>query len=315
MTEGRPLTISGDLGSGKTTVANEVAHRLGIRRVSMGDVHRKMAEERGMTALQLNLHSERDQEIDKHVDRVQAEMADSGEQLIMDSRLGWHFFKEAFKIHLIVDPDVAAQRVLGRPSTQVESYGSIEDAKRDLHDRSESERQRFITKYNVDKTRLRNYSLICDTTDITPQEAAAQIVEIFESSDRDIEKASAPHLLLNPSRIYPTEKIQSLRGMWEEEGNLFVERVRDGEEFDPISVGYSNGYFFVIDGHRRLSAAIRAGQRIVKAYLCAEFEEQVIGGLSATEYFESSVHLSMVYDWEAAHNVTLPLPAHIPQPI
>ena len=36
------------------------AERLGVRRVSIGDLYRQMAAEHGMTALQFNLHAELD---------------------------------------------------------------------------------------------------------------------------------------------------------------------------------------------------------------------------------------------------------------
>src|SRR3954452_13475616 len=106
MVRPRSITINGDLGSGKSTVAIELARRLGRRRISMGDIYRQIAQQWGMTALQLNRHSERDLNVDAHVDSIQQEMAASDEPMIVDSRLGWHFFTDAFKVHLITDPTV-----------------------------------------------------------------------------------------------------------------------------------------------------------------------------------------------------------------
>ena len=82
----------------------------------------------------------------------------------MDSRLAWHFFTDALKVHMITEPAEAARRVLARPSGPAESYTSLEEAKAKLRERSESERSRFIIRYGVDKARLRNYDLVCDTT-------------------------------------------------------------------------------------------------------------------------------------------------------
>ena len=81
-----------------------------------------MAKQRGMTALQLNLHAELDDKIDFYVDRLQSDIAASGEQLIVDSRLAWFFFRDALKVHLITEPTVAAHRVVGRPTNAVETY-------------------------------------------------------------------------------------------------------------------------------------------------------------------------------------------------
>src|SRR5262249_44619167 len=115
----RSVVINGDLGSGKSTVSTLLARQLGIRRISVGDLYREMAQQRGMTALELNLHAELDDKIDHYVDRLQSDIATSGEILVVDSRLAWFFFRDALKVHLITDPAVAAHRVLGRPANTV----------------------------------------------------------------------------------------------------------------------------------------------------------------------------------------------------
>src|SRR5262249_41488182 len=147
MASRRSVVLNGDLGSGKTTVSTLLAERLGIRRVSVGDMYRAMAARQGLTALQLNLHAQLDDKVDYIVDQMQRDMAASGEQLIVDSRLAWHFFTDAVKVHLLTEPGVAATRALGRPANTVESYSSVAQASVALARRSASERQRFITRY------------------------------------------------------------------------------------------------------------------------------------------------------------------------
>jgi predicted cytidylate kinase len=177
----RTVVINGDLGSGKTTVSVMLAERLGLRRVSIGDLYRRMAAEHGMTALQFNLHAELDDKVDHYIDQLQHDIAASAERLVVDSRLAWYFFTDAFKVHLIVDPVEAARRVLARPGDAVENYGSAEEAGRQLAERSESERQRFLARYGVDKTDLRNYDLVCDTTRTNPEQVVTRIVEMLET--------------------------------------------------------------------------------------------------------------------------------------
>lgn len=118
MNRPRTVVFNGDLGSGKTTVSVLVAERLGLRRVSIGDLYRQMAAEHGMTALEFNLHAELDDKDDHYIDQLQHDIAASGEHLIVDSRLAWFFFTDALKVHLVTDPVVAARRVLGRPATR-----------------------------------------------------------------------------------------------------------------------------------------------------------------------------------------------------
>lgn len=310
MTVRQSIVFNGDLGSGKSTVSIEIAKRLGMRRVSVGDLYRKMAQERQMTALQLNLHAELDQAVDGYVDQLQRDIAASGEALVMDSRLAWHFFTDAVKVHMITEPGEAARRVLQRPSGPAESYTSLEEAKARLRERSDSERNRFLVRYGVDKARLRNYDLVCDTTRATPDQVIEHVIDVYEGRlAADVLRDTPPLLLLDPARVYPTEDIGHLRGLWD--GDL-VDAVRSGgdQSLEPLHIGYSGEYFFVVDGHRRLSAALQAGRTLVPGRLVAEVDEPVVGGMTAVEYFTRQVQPSVVHDWQAAHGIELPLPEH-----
>lgn len=308
MTVRQSIVFNGDLGSGKSTVSIEIAKRLGLRRVSVGDLYRQMAQERQMTALQLNLHAELDQAVDGYVDQLQRDIAASGESLVMDSRLAWHFFTHALKVHMITEPTEAARRVLARPSGPAESYTSLEEAKAKLRERSESERGRFIVRYGVDKARLRNYDLICDTTRANPEQVMAHIIDVYEGRlGADVLRDAPPLLLLDPARVYPTEDIANLRGLWDSEFLGEVAAAGD-EALEPLRIGYTGEYFFVVDGHRRLSAAIQSGFPLVPARLVAEVEEPVVGAMSAVDYFVAQARPSIIHDWEAAHGIELPLP-------
>ncbi|WP_117209076.1 AAA family ATPase [Allorhizocola rhizosphaerae] len=243
MANGRSVVINGDLGSGKSTVSRLLARQLGIRRISVGDLYREMAARRGLTALQLNLHAELDDKIDHYVDRLQGDIAQSGERLVVDSRLAWHFFRDAVKVHLITDPVVAARRALGRPASTVESYGSVDEALRGLASRSESERVRFIERYGADKTRLENYDVVCDSTRAGADEIAARILEVLDAP-------AGPHLFIDPQRV-------DLSRAWESKGT------------DRVRLGYERPRFFAVEGHDAIAAAARDGQTLISATLAA----------------------------------------------
>ena len=305
MSNHRSVVINGDLGSGKSTVSVELAGRLALRRISVGDMYRQMAEERGMTALQLNLHAELDDAIDSAVDELQSNIAKSGEQLIVDSRLAWFFFHDAFKVHLITEPNEAARRVLARPHSEVERYATVEEAKDRLHGRSESERVRFLTRYGADKLRLRNYDLVCDSTRARPDEIVGMIVDAFEGRlGGDILRERPPLLLLDPMRVYPTRPADPA-------DRSFVEEVSDAgaRALEPLTIGHCGPDYYVIDGHRRLSAAVQNEFRLVPASLLAEGEEPVTGRLSANDYFRVHVTDEVVEAWQRAHKIELPVPA------
>jgi CMP/dCMP kinase len=313
----RSIVVSGDLGSGKSTVTTELARRLNLRRVSVGDLYRQMAQSRGMSALQLNLHAELDDAVDGYVDQLQQEIAKSDEQLVVDGRLAWFFFTDAFKVHLITDPVVAANRVLARPSDEVEAYSSLAEAIERLENRSESERIRFLTRYGADKNRLRNYDLVCDTTSARSDEVVDRIIDAYRGwIGAAILREAPPLLLLAPARIYPSRDIRES----DDRPEPPAEPAGDGLAGDglagqePLTVGYASSFFYVVDGHRRLSAAIKRGSRLIAARLLAEGEEQVTDGLTAVQYFESKVSPSVVRDWETVHGIRLPLSPRSPEP-
>jgi cytidylate kinase len=284
MTGPRSVVFNGDLGSGKTTVSVLVARKLGIRRISIGDLYREMAAQRGLTALQLNLRSELDDKIDHHVDQLQHDIAASGERLVVDSRLAWHFFADALKVHLITDRTVAARRVLGRPGDAVETYAGLDEARSHLAIRSESERMRFLSRYGVDKTRLRNYDLVCDTTSATPDQVAAKIVEML---DHPAAAGSTPACHLDPRRVYPTE-----------------DPADDDRATPPIVVGYRVPHFFAVSGHRALSAAVHAGRKLVPMSFAGEADER-IDGRPCAEHF-ARVTSRAIRSWESEHRIELP---------
>ena len=305
----RSIVINGDLGSGKSTIARLIAERTGLAFVSIGDLYRQIAHSRGMSALELNLHAERDAEIDRYVDDLQRKMADSDEQMVVDSRLAWVFFRQAFKVHLITDPSVAAARVLSRPADKVESYGSLAEATRSLQVRSESERQRFVRKYGVDKSRLRNYDMICDTTRTTATTAADCIIESYTAHPGSRPADATPVLLIDPARIYPTKPIERLAAGWRNEPEFVSEVGRRGfRTMEPITLGFTGSAFFVTEGHRRLSAALQNGFELIAAVLAAERAEPVADGTPAASYLDSAVTSAVLDGWNEAHGLHLSLP-------
>jgi predicted cytidylate kinase len=284
----RSVVLNGDLGSGKSTVSSMLAERLGVRRVSVGDLYRSLAAQLGMTAVEINLHAQLDDKIDHWVDQLQRDIAASGEQLVVDSRLAWHFFADALKVHFIAEPTVAACRVLGRPANTVESYADVPEARQRLAMRSDSERQRFLTRYNVDKARLRNYDLICDSTRATPEQIVDRIISCLEGAYGSMER---PLCFLDPSRVYPTAEAQPTSHGY--------------DETQRIEVGYTAPDFFAVGDHRNLGAALEAGRTLVSARLVAEADE-TIGELVCEDFFHQESTPGRIDAWNKAYGVSLP---------
>ena len=256
------LTISGDLASGKSTVAKKVAARLGIRRLTIGDVYRRLADQRGLTAVEMAHYVESHPEIDEELDRLQADLASGEEPVVVDSRLGWLFVAGAFKVHLVVDPTVAAARALARPATATEAYADLDAAAAGLSERAESERRRFLELYGVDKDRLRHYDLVCDTTRADP----AVIVDLVVDAYHAWQPGQEVQLFIAPQRV-----------------SIGPDLV-DADPRGKVAVAYARPRFGALSGRETLRQALRDDSDGVPAVLVAEEDEEVRPGLSAREY-------------------------------
>ena len=180
------ITITGQLGSGKSTVCKLISQRYGYEIFSTGTIQREIARERGLTTLELNKLMEIDHSLDDMIDATTTKLSieRKDEKLIFDSRMAWHFAKDTFKIFLTVDPMVAAQRVMADQRGQEETYSSVEEACAGLIERSQVEQKRFVELYGVDYYDVNNYNLVVDSSNLTPN----QIVDIIWESFKDYRK-------------------------------------------------------------------------------------------------------------------------------
>jgi cytidylate kinase len=180
------ITITGKLGSGKSTVAKKLVEQYGFEIFSTGAILRAAAAERGMDVLELNkelsakLDSDRsmDDLIDNTTIRVAAERKD--DKLIFDSRMAWHFVPDSFKVFVTVAPCVAAERVMKDPRPG-EPAEDVNELCAELVERSKVEQARFQALYGVDYYDYNNYNLVVDSSNRTPDEIVAIIWEGFNA--------------------------------------------------------------------------------------------------------------------------------------
>ena len=191
------ISLAGDLGSGKSTVANILLDAIGAEYYSTGGMVRAIAERMNMTIGELNVYMETHPEIDKEIDDGLVALGDDPRSMIFDSRLAWHFTSGTFKVYLSTDIEVAATRIMSAKRS-VEKSSTLEEAILCTKQRRASEKKRYSEKYGVDITDLSNYSLVVDTTYATPDEVAGVILSCFEAWKRD---KTAKFCYLSPERL------------------------------------------------------------------------------------------------------------------
>lgn len=170
------ISITGDLGSGKSTVCRYLKENHGLNVYSIGQIQRSLAQKYNMDVLAFNKYMESHPEIDEEIDTELTEIGKRDENMVLDSRMAWHFVPDSFKVYLSVEPDEAARRVMNDQRGKVETYCCQDDARNCLIERKKSENLRYISKYGVDCSNPDNYDLIIDATSITPDQVAEQIM-------------------------------------------------------------------------------------------------------------------------------------------
>lgn len=169
------LTISGDIGSGKSTVAQLLASRLKYSYISGGDIFRKQAKSRGMSVNEFGALAEADENIDGELDKVLLQTLKKANDMIVDSRLsGWLCFMngiDALKVFVTAPFEVRTKRVMYREN-QTETK-----IREDIKIREESERKRYMSYYNIDYARMDIYDLVIDSEVKSAQEIADEIYD------------------------------------------------------------------------------------------------------------------------------------------
>ena len=177
------ITITGDLGSGKSTVSKILQEKLNYEYIYTGKIQRQIANRYNMTTLELNKYAETHPEIDEEIDSALRSLNNSS-GLIVDSRLAWFFIPQSFKVYLKTDLMVSINRIAGDNQRINESYASIEEAADQITARKESENKRYKELYGANCSDLSNFDLIIDTSFITSEQVANLIMEEFFSSAR-----------------------------------------------------------------------------------------------------------------------------------
>lgn len=178
------ITLSGKPGSGKSSTADRVAEMLGYSRYSTGDIVREMIKKKKMTLSEFNITAEKDPSYDYELDEALREMR-TQQEVVIDSRLGFYWIPESFKVYLDLDPEVAIARIYkdsninalrGATENNTDGMDAVIDQ---VNDRLNNERRRFKKLYNVNPYASANFDLIIDTSRHSPQTVALTVFDMY----------------------------------------------------------------------------------------------------------------------------------------
>lgn len=179
------ITISGKPGSGKSSTADRVAELLGYTRHSSGDVVRKYVAQHNITLRAYNDQAHENHELDARVDENLRDLRDK-KDIVIDSRLGFYWIPESFKVYLDLDLDTATARIYKDMTLHRE--GEVENAEasslgavaQQVRRRMTVEQHRFRSLYGVDPFNTENFDLIINTSRNDPQSVAITVFDYYK---------------------------------------------------------------------------------------------------------------------------------------
>ncbi|MBI2022396.1 cytidylate kinase family protein [Candidatus Daviesbacteria bacterium] len=171
----RSIAISGDIGTGKTTLAKKLAEKLGWNHVNAGDYFRKWHEENNVP---LNETEKIPEEKDKELDYEFQNQMRTEENTVFESRLaGWlaKDMADVLKVLCVADFKTAAKRASERDQV------SLEEGTENARIRSRALKEKFKKLYKVDDYLDPKYfDLVVDTVKNDPEQALNLALKALE---------------------------------------------------------------------------------------------------------------------------------------
>ncbi len=172
------ITIGGNVGAGKSTLAAMLSHELNYEQLYVGGIFREMAAEKNLTIEQFYIRLKDDPAIEQSVDERQATLMREKDNLIVQGRIAWYFAKSSpfkiFNVFLAIDSATGARRSGERKENAGRSTDEMIIA---TTDREKMDRERYSMLYGIENhLDPAHYDFIIETGALTPQETFDKVM-------------------------------------------------------------------------------------------------------------------------------------------
>jgi len=179
------ISLSGNMGSGKSTIAQMLADKLNWPRYYMGGLRREAAQKRGLTLAEYNKLGETDINTDQEVDEYQRELGKKEDNFVIEGRTSWYLIPHSLKIYLDVDSEEGAKRIFGslqhkNNRNEGNNLKTWQDVLASNKERMASDIKRYRQYYNIDVYDKKNYDFCLDTTNLTPKEVFSAVFKVVQ---------------------------------------------------------------------------------------------------------------------------------------
>ena len=252
------ITITGDIGSGKSTVASIIADKLNMTIVETGELYRKYSNEKGTDVLGQNKSDDWsiDRKIDTEIQRLGKEM----DNTIFVSRLAWHFVPDAINVYLTVNPVLAAKRVLANKSRISEKHSDYKETIKYNAERKTLELNRYKKMYNLDDpSGYTNADIIVAIGKNNVDDVSNCIIRAIQNNEFGT--------FIDPKTCLPTQVIRDFNP------NRLTEYIQDFSKIiddvyasNSLVISYDGLNYYINDGHHRVIALVKNNIKFVRVY-------------------------------------------------
>lgn len=176
------ITITGKPCSGKGTVSKLFCKKYNFEYLCTGDIFRELAKSYGYDDVLEFQKDEVCKNADEIVDNKTTELGKTSidKNIVVDSRLAWHFIPASYKVFIDVDWQTAGERLLNAKRNN-EQAADLNSAITKLQDRWQEENDRYFELYQTNNLNSNNYNLIISSSNKTPEEIADIIYENYKN--------------------------------------------------------------------------------------------------------------------------------------
>ncbi len=259
------ISLTGDLGSGKSTVCKILSEKYNARIYSTGPIVRQIAKEKGISVVDINKFMESDHSIDYEMDNRLKLLSEEPGNMIIDSRMAWFFTKGTFKVYLSTSLEESARRIFNDKQRSSENFASEEETARQVLKRKQSENMRYKMLYGADCCFMGNYDAVIDTT-ASPPELIAETIERSYQKYLDGEKTA--NIYMYGGRLIPTHEIT----------NADIAFAKDNKETlvdnTPLTLTVCGGEMYIKkdEDHKKALAYVAMGNNLIPCV--AEYKDE-----------------------------------------
>ncbi len=144
-----------------------------------------MAKEKGITLNELDKLGEESDFSDRPVEDYVEKLGKTEDNIVIESRTAFHFIPSSIKIFIDVSLERGAKRIMGDEKSNLTRnehlYKSIEEAKKKIKERMESDEKRYKKYYGIEPYDPKNFDFVVDSTNISKNQVLSRVLGYIKS--------------------------------------------------------------------------------------------------------------------------------------